>query len=157
MTTVWNKFKPTQKQRGLVETASSFGVTQADISEQLGIDLKTLRKYFRAELNSGKFKLDMKAGKAISGLMNDKDPRVKLEAAKWYSARRMGWKETSVTENVGKDGGPIETRDVSAIDVIREQIASATERLEDKSDQPNREISSDAGLSNAMPPPFRTK
>jgi hypothetical protein len=30
----------------------------------------------------------------------------------------MGWKETTTQEQVGKDGGPIETKDVSAIDVI---------------------------------------
>jgi hypothetical protein len=46
----------------------------------------------------------------------------------------MGWKETSVNEQVGKDGGPIETKDVSAIDIVRARIASATARLEDKSD-----------------------
>jgi hypothetical protein len=38
----------------------------------------------------------------------------------------MGWKETSVNEQVGKDGGPIETKDVSAIDIIRARIASAS-------------------------------
>jgi hypothetical protein len=29
----------------------------------------------------------------------------------------MGWKETNVNEQVGKDGGPIETKDVSAVDM----------------------------------------
>jgi hypothetical protein len=42
----------------------------------------------------------------------------------------MGWKETSVNEQVGKDGGPIETKDVSAIDVIRARIADASARLD---------------------------
>jgi hypothetical protein len=27
------------------------------------------------------------------------------------AARRMGWKETNVNEQVGKDGGPIETKE----------------------------------------------
>ena len=31
----------------------------------------------------------------------------------------MGWKETNVNEQVGKDGGPIETKDVSAIGIYR--------------------------------------
>jgi hypothetical protein len=39
----------------LVESAAAFGLTQADIAEQLGIDEKTLRKHFRIELNGGKF------------------------------------------------------------------------------------------------------
>jgi hypothetical protein len=29
----------------------------------------------------------------------------------------MGWKETNVNGQVGKDGGPIETKDVSAVDM----------------------------------------
>ena len=37
----------------------------------------------------------------------------------------MGWKETTTQENVGKDGGPIETKDVSAVEFIRKQIADA--------------------------------
>jgi hypothetical protein len=73
-------------------------------------------------------------GLEILKLTQSADEQLRLRACQWWTARRMGWKETSVTENVGKDGGPIETRDVSAIDVIREQIASATERLEDKSE-----------------------
>jgi Glutathione S-transferase, C-terminal domain len=73
----------------------------------------------------------MLAGKTVTELMKDKDARVRLEAAKYYTARRMGWKETNVNEQVGKDGGPIETKDVSAIDIIRARIASASARLEE--------------------------
>jgi hypothetical protein len=67
--------------------------------------------------------------------MKDKDARVRLEAAKYYTARRMGWKETNVNEQVGKDGGPIETKDVSAIDIIRARIASARARLGDGAEE----------------------
>ena len=41
----------------------------------------------------------------------------------------MGWKETTTQENVGKDGGPIETKDVSAVDVIRARIAGVSARI----------------------------
>jgi hypothetical protein len=61
----------------------------------------------------------MTAGKTLIELMKSRDERVRLEATKYYTARRMGWKETNVNEQVGKDGGPIETKDVSAIDIIR--------------------------------------
>jgi predicted transcriptional regulator len=53
------KYEPTADQRALVEIASAFGITQAEIANQLKIDEKTLRKHFREELNSGKFKVDM--------------------------------------------------------------------------------------------------
>jgi predicted transcriptional regulator len=89
------EYVPTAEQRALVENAAAFGITQADIAEQLGIQEKTLRKHFRVELNGGKFKVDMFAGKTVTELMKDKDARVRLDAAKYYTARRMGWKETS--------------------------------------------------------------
>jgi hypothetical protein len=123
------EYVPTDAQRSLVENAAAFGLTQAEIAEQLNIDEKTLRKHFRVELSSGKFKVDMLAGKTVTELMKSRDERVRLDAAKYYTARRMGWKETSVNEQVGKDGGPIETKDVSAIDVIRARIADASARL----------------------------
>ena len=97
------EYVPTADQRALVENAAAFGLTQADIAEQLGIQEKTLRKHFRRELNGGKFKVDMLAGKTVTELMKDKDARVRLEAAKYYTARRMGWKETNVNEQVGKE------------------------------------------------------
>jgi hypothetical protein len=57
----------------------------------------------------------MTAGKTVAELMKSRDERVRLDAAKYYTARRMGWKETNVNEQVGKDGGPIETKDVSVL------------------------------------------
>jgi hypothetical protein len=38
------EYEPTDAQRSLVENAAAFGLTQADIAEQLGIGEKTLRK-----------------------------------------------------------------------------------------------------------------
>jgi len=49
------EYVPTAEQRALVESAAAFGLTQADIAEQLKIEEKTLRKHFRDELSSGKF------------------------------------------------------------------------------------------------------
>src|ERR1700719_2505282 len=43
------EYVPTADQRALVENAAAFGLTQADIAEQLKIDEKTLRKHFREE------------------------------------------------------------------------------------------------------------
>ena len=50
------EYVPTADQRALVENAAAFGLTQADSAEQLKIDENTLRKHFRDELSSGKFK-----------------------------------------------------------------------------------------------------
>jgi hypothetical protein len=50
---------------------------------------KTLRKHFRVELSSGKFKVDMTAGKTVVELMKSRDERVRLDAAKYYTARSL--------------------------------------------------------------------
>ena len=71
----------------------------------------------------------MLAGKTVTELMKSTDERVRLEAAKYYTARRMGWIETTTQQMTGPDNGPVEFKDVSAIDVIRARIASATARL----------------------------
>jgi DNA-binding NarL/FixJ family response regulator len=42
--------EPTADQRALVENAAAFGITQADIAEQLKIDEKTLRTSRSASL-----------------------------------------------------------------------------------------------------------
>ena len=118
------EYEPTDAQRSLVESASAFGITQAEIATQLKISEPTLRKHFREELDGGKFKADMKVGGNMYGLTQSADEQVRLRACQWWTSRRMGWKETSVNEQVGKDGGPIETKDVSAIDIIRARIAS---------------------------------
>ena len=53
------RFKPTDEQRRFVETMSGYGVPEDEIAALLrakGIDPKTLRKYFRLELDMGEIK-----------------------------------------------------------------------------------------------------
>jgi hypothetical protein len=100
----------------------------------LKIDEKTLRKHFRVELSSGRFKIDMTAGKTLVELMRSRDERVRLEATKYYTARRMGWKETTAQQVTGADNGPVKFEDVTpAVDRIRSRISSIAARLLGKS------------------------
>jgi hypothetical protein len=46
-------FEPTDKQREHVETLTGLMVPQETVARIIGIDKKTLRKYFRAELDNG--------------------------------------------------------------------------------------------------------
>jgi len=73
------EYVPTDAQRSLVESASAFGITQAEIATQLKISEPTLRKHFRDELSSGKFKVDMTPGKTVAELMKSRDERVRLD------------------------------------------------------------------------------
>jgi hypothetical protein len=107
---------PTPEQRTLVENAAAFGVKQELLAANLGISDKTLRKYFRAELDGGMFKAHMVVGKGVFAMARQSaDEKVRADMSKFYARTQMGWKETSVNEQVGKDGGPIETKGVSVI------------------------------------------
>ena len=52
-------FDPTDEQRRTVRAMSGFGVPQPDIALHLDIDPKTLRKYFRDDLNRGSIEATM--------------------------------------------------------------------------------------------------
>ena len=70
----------------------------------------------------------MLAGRTVTELMKSGEERVRLDAAKYYTARRMGWKKTNVSEHVGKDGDPIENKDVTARELLESRIAGIAAR-----------------------------
>jgi hypothetical protein len=46
-------YNPSDKDRSMVKTMTGYGIPQLDIARILKIDLKTLRKHFRDELDIG--------------------------------------------------------------------------------------------------------
>jgi hypothetical protein len=93
------------------------------------------------------------------GLTQSADEQVRLRACQWWTARRMGWKETNVSENVGKDGGPIERAMPGApppgMDVHLHSIAALCSRsafaitLTEESDMAAAAITGDRRMPNA--------
>jgi AraC-like DNA-binding protein len=49
-------YQPTEKDRGRVEALAGYGFTEEQICTDLGITAKTLRKHFRAELDTAALK-----------------------------------------------------------------------------------------------------
>jgi hypothetical protein len=95
------EFKPTDEEYKLVESMTAVGIPQADVALVLrdGIDVKTLRKHFRRELDTAKIKANAKIGgtlfsKAIGG---------DTTSAIFWAKTQMGWKETNVLETVRKE------------------------------------------------------
>jgi hypothetical protein len=65
-----------------------------------------------------------KAHSAIGGgiftmAMTSADEKVRADLSKFYAKTQMSWKETTTQQLTGPDNGPVEVKDVSAIDVIR--------------------------------------
>ena len=57
--------RPDPSQRRQVEALAAYGIPEADISGVVGIDPKTLRKYYREELNLG----ETKANAQVAGFL----------------------------------------------------------------------------------------
>jgi hypothetical protein len=93
-------FKPTEENRKMVEAMSSFGMPQAQICTVLDIDPKTLRKYFREELDKAMIKANAKVAANLFRQAT-KDDFKATTAAIFWSKTRMGWKEPVHMEHSG--------------------------------------------------------
>ena len=134
-------FQPTDRQRGHVEAMVRYGIPVVEIARTLGITKPTLFKHFREELDTGITKANAQVGEfifsTIIGLpIPDRpqvtDERVRGSLAMFWAKTRMGWKETSVHQHKGKDGGPIKI-DARAVlsDAIARVVAASAKRRGD--------------------------
>lgn len=95
---------PTPEQRAVVKTMSGYGVPQDDIAVVLDIDPKTLRKFYRRELDLGVAQANARIGEtlfkqAVGG---------NTTAAIFWAKVRMGWTEKSAVEITGRISMPVE-------------------------------------------------
>ena len=102
---------PTDQLRRQVEAMSSYGIPQDDISAVIGITPKTLRKYYRVELDTAEAKANaMVAGKLYANCMSGKEASIFF----WLKTRAQ-WKETVRNENIDLPP-PVIKNDITADD-----------------------------------------
>lgn len=108
------RFKPTEEQRKLVKSLVGYGVKHEDICQLISsprngkpIDDKTLRRHFRAEIDTGQITANTLVAESLFKKAVGTGPSSITAAIFWLKCR-AGWKETQVVEHTGKDGGPIE-------------------------------------------------
>jgi len=90
--------KPNEEQRKMVAQYTAVGTPQIDVARVLNIDVKTLRKHYREELDTAA----TKANANVGGKLYNKAMAGDTTAAIWWSKTRMGWKEKSEVEHSGK-------------------------------------------------------
>ena len=127
----------TDDERAQVEALAAY-LTQDQIADYLGITRPTLAAIFGRDEDVS---LRYKRGKAkaigdvASGLL--KKAREGDNASMFfYLKTQAGWRETNAVEMSGPNGGPIESKDVSALDAINSRlarIAAAEETARDTS------------------------
>ena len=106
--------KPTEKTRAEIIALRSYGVPIKEVAAYIGIDDKTLYKYYRDELensaikanaNVGKFLYQAASGQALTTGAQFCDC---VTAAMFWAKTRMGWKDTNVQEHTGANGDALQ-------------------------------------------------
>jgi len=92
--------EPTDDTRQTVRMFSSIGTDQEIIARVLGIDAKTLRKWYRDELDIA----GAEATAAVGGALYEKALGGDTAAMIFWMKTRAGWKETKVVDQTSSDG-----------------------------------------------------
>ena len=95
--------EPTAKQRETVSIMTAAGITQEKVARCIGIDLKTLRKHYREELDTA---AEIANAEVARSLYEQAVVDRSTSAAIWWTKARMGWKETVSTQSEIVIGNP---------------------------------------------------
>lgn len=103
--------KPTEETRDKISRYAAVGIPHDDISKIIGIDKKTMYKYYRDELDTAA----AKANAAVGGALYNKAINGDTAAQIWWTKARLRWSE-KVDSNVNnryvdKDGEDLHRAD----------------------------------------------
>lgn len=100
--------KPDPSQRRQVEAMAAYGIPEPDIARVTGVDPKTLRKYYREELDLG----EAKANAQVAGFLFSAAKNGNVTAQIFWLKTRAKWRETPVEL---KHSGSIGRKDLSEL------------------------------------------
>lgn len=103
----------TSEERKMVESLVGYGVPQSDIAALLrdGIDLKTLRKHFRYELNTGKAKANAKIAQSLFQQATNGN----ITALIFWAKTQMGWREINYVDVTSRDANELTDSELADI------------------------------------------
>jgi len=136
-------FEPTDEHRRLVRMMAGFGVPQPDIATQLEIDPKTLRKYFRRELDRGTVEANVKVAQSLFQMATSGK---NVAAAIFWMKARGGWREKSQIEHDVRERYVISATPLSDEELMR--IAASGSEDEPEEDAPETEPTASARVVN---------
>ena len=106
-------FEPTSEHRMTVSLMAASGFPQKQIVERIinpgtgkGIDLHTLEKHFREELDAGMETANAIVAQSLFKKATGNGPQSVTAAIFWLKCR-AGWKPVEGMEITGKDGSPL--------------------------------------------------
>ncbi len=92
--------EPTPATRQIVQLHATVGTKHETIAAIIGIDDKTLRKYYRDELDLA----TAQANATIGGALFNKAKGGDTSAQIFWMKTRAGWRETTHVDNTSSDG-----------------------------------------------------
>lgn len=117
--------EPTAELCAQVEALATYGIPQEEIANYLDIDAKTLRKYYREQLDKSAMKANANVGRflyrAASGAALEKGATHGdcIRAAMFWAKTRMGWRET---------GEPVDTSEPTPVHVIVSVVDASVDK-----------------------------
>jgi hypothetical protein len=96
-------FEPDDRQRLAVTTLAACGTRFALIAKHIGIDTKTLRRYFRTELTEGRQDANALVARSLFGQAVAGNTVAQI----FWLKTRANWREASTVELVGVNGRPL--------------------------------------------------
>lgn len=92
--------EPTKESRQLVQLHATIGTPQKVIADILGIDDKTLAKYYRDELDQAM----ARANASVGGALFNKATKGDTAAMIFWMKTRAGWRERHDINHTSSDG-----------------------------------------------------
>ena len=97
--------EPTDTTRTVVRALAAFGATREDIAGQLAINIKTLDKHYRRELDLGRIEATARVAERLYKLATQEEiTGASVTAMIFWLKCRAGWRETDRHEVVGAGG-----------------------------------------------------
>jgi hypothetical protein len=97
------KYQPTDEHRHQVKVMAGFGIQQEEIARLIECDGKTLRKYYRRELDTGATEANVRVAASLYNLAVKEG---NVTACIWWTKARMGWREQQDVNIGGQQDSP---------------------------------------------------
>ena len=103
----------TVENRARVKQYAMVGVSRVQTALLIGIDEKTLKKYYDEDILLGKAQSNARVGRTIyQKAVEDED----LGALIWWTKTQMGWKEAKADDNININGSVNITHNIVGIE-----------------------------------------
>jgi hypothetical protein len=110
-------YRPTEKERKMVESMAAYSIKQRDIALAMGLSPMTLRKHFATEIAVARIKANARVSETAFNLaISGKCPA----ATVFWLKCQAGWRETMQLEHMGEDGGPMQIESIERVIVYQQ-------------------------------------